>query len=179
MIVRGRTPTSRPAMFSNGGNRLSLVSRPTRPSSRANWTGWRSCGCLTDTAIATGSIGMPRGCNSSTCSTPTCGPTKGSTTDSSHEARCRPCCLPDAAHSAMSAAPEDTRAYFRGECLRRYGSAVAAASWDSVIFDVGRESLVRVPTLEPLRGTRAHVGALLDRCPTASALIDALVGPSR
>jgi proteasome accessory factor A len=82
-----------------------------------------------------------------------------------------------AAQSATSAAPEDTRAYFRGECLRRYGSAVAAASWDSVIFDVGRESLVRVPTLEPLRGTRAHVGALLDRCPTASALIDALVGP--
>jgi Pup amidohydrolase len=82
-----------------------------------------------------------------------------------------------AARSATSAAPEDTRAYFRGECLRRYGSAVAAASWDSVIFDVGRESLVRVPTLEPLRGTRAHVGALLDRCPTASALIDALVGP--
>jgi Pup amidohydrolase len=82
-----------------------------------------------------------------------------------------------AAQWATSAAPEDTRAYFRGECLRRYGSAVAAASWDSVIFDVGRESLVRVPTLEPLRGTRAHVGALLDRCPTASALIDALVGP--
>jgi proteasome accessory factor A len=72
--------------------------------------------------------------------------------------------------------PEDTRAYFRGECLRRYGSSVAAASWDSVIFDVGRESLVRVPMLEPLRGTRAHVGELLDRCATAASLIDALVG---
>ncbi|MCU1658016.1 MAG: proteasome accessory factor PafA2 [Pseudonocardiales bacterium] len=84
---------------------------------------------------------------------------------------------PDAAEAAMDAAPEDTRAYFRGECLRRYGSAVAAASWDSVIFDVGRESLVRVPMLEPQRGTRAHVGELLDRCPTASSLIDALVGP--
>ncbi len=86
--------------------------------------------------------------------------------------------LPDgAAESAMSDPPEDTRAYFRGECLRRYGPAVAAASWDSVIFDVGRESLVRVPMLEPLRGTRAHVGELLDRCPSAAALIDALVGP--
>ncbi|HLY34362.1 MAG TPA: proteasome accessory factor PafA2 family protein, partial [Jatrophihabitantaceae bacterium] len=86
--------------------------------------------------------------------------------------------LPDgAAEAAMNAAPEDTRAYFRGECLRRYGSSVAAASWDSVIFDVGRESLVRVPMLEPLRGTKAHVGELLDRCPTAAALIDALVGP--
>ena len=86
--------------------------------------------------------------------------------------------LPDgAAATAMNAPPEDTRAYFRGECLRRYGPSVAAASWDSVIFDVGRESLVRVPMLEPLRGTKAHVGDLLERCPTASSLIDALVGP--
>jgi proteasome accessory factor A len=84
---------------------------------------------------------------------------------------------PGAAEAAMDAAPEDTRAYFRGECLRRYGPSVAAASWDSVIFDVGRESLVRVPMLEPQRGTKAHVGELLDRCPTALSLIDALVGP--
>ncbi|MFN2561811.1 MAG: proteasome accessory factor PafA2 family protein, partial [Jatrophihabitans sp.] len=83
--------------------------------------------------------------------------------------------LPDgAAETAISAPPEDTRAYFRGECLRRYGPSVAAASWDSVIFDVGRESLVRVPMLEPLRGTRAHVGELLDRCATAGELVAAL-----
>src|SRR5882757_9807326 len=81
-----------------------------------------------------------------------------------------------AAEAAMNAPPEDTRAYFRGECLRRYGPSVAAASWDSVIFDVGRESLVRVPMLEPLRGTRAHVGELLDRCPDAVSLINALAG---
>ncbi|HEU5266722.1 MAG TPA: depupylase/deamidase Dop [Jatrophihabitans sp.] len=81
---------------------------------------------------------------------------------------------PGAAESAVDAPPEDTRAYFRGECLRRYGPAVAAASWDSVIFDVGRESLVRVPMLEPQRGTRAHVGELLDRCATAADLVAAL-----
>ncbi|HVQ92237.1 MAG TPA: depupylase/deamidase Dop [Mycobacteriales bacterium] len=75
---------------------------------------------------------------------------------------------------AVDAPPEDTRAYFRGECLRRYPTQVAAASWDSVIFDLGRESLVRVPTLEPQRGTKAHVGALLNRSPTAEALVEAL-----
>lgn len=54
--------------------------------------------------------------------------------------------------------PEDTRAYFRGRCLEQYADDVAAASWDSVIFDLpGRDSLQRVPTLEPLRGTRNHV----------------------
>ncbi|MDT4912598.1 MAG: Pup amidohydrolase [Pseudonocardiales bacterium] len=79
-----------------------------------------------------------------------------------------------AAESAVATPPDDTRAYFRGECLRRYGPSVAAASWDSVIFDVGRESLVRVPMLEPLRGTRAHVGELLDRCSTATELVAAL-----
>ena len=76
---------------------------------------------------------------------------------------------------AIDNPPEDTRAYFRGRCLRQYADSVAAASWDSVIFDIpGRESLQRVPTLEPLRGTKAHVGDLLDRCKTAADLVAAL-----
>ncbi len=78
---------------------------------------------------------------------------------------------------AMEEPPDDTRAYFRGRCLRKYPDAVAAASWDSVIFDIpGRESLQRVPTMEPLRGTRAHVGNLLDKCETAGELVAALTG---
>jgi len=73
--------------------------------------------------------------------------------------------------------PEDTRAYFRGRCLAQYADEVAAASWDSVIFDLpGHDSLQRVPTLEPLRGTKAHVGALLDRCTTAEDLVRAITG---
>ena len=77
---------------------------------------------------------------------------------------------------AMTNPPEDTRAFFRGRCLARYADQIAAASWDSVIFDVGRDSLQRVPMLEPLRGTRAHVGALLERCETAAELVDELSG---
>jgi proteasome accessory factor A len=76
--------------------------------------------------------------------------------------------------AAVTTPPEDTRAYFRGRCLERYPTSVAAASWDSVIFDIGRESLVRIPTLEPLRGTKAHVGALLEAANTAEELVDAL-----
>ncbi|CAL9525668.1 Pup deamidase_depupylase [Actinosynnema sp. ALI-1.44] len=76
--------------------------------------------------------------------------------------------------AAVLAPPEDTRAYFRGRCLERYPTSVAAASWDSVIFDLGRESLVRIPTLEPLRGTKAHVGALLEASDTAEQLVEAL-----
>jgi hypothetical protein len=76
--------------------------------------------------------------------------------------------------AAVTTPPEDTRAYFRGRCLERYPAAVAAASWDSVIFDLGRESLVRIPTLEPLRGTRAHVGELLDAAASAEDLVNSL-----
>ncbi|MCL2532882.1 MAG: proteasome accessory factor PafA2 [Nocardiaceae bacterium] len=75
---------------------------------------------------------------------------------------------------AVNNPPTDTRAFFRGECLRRFGADIAAASWDSVIFDLGGESLVRIPTLEPLRGSRAHVGELLDSVDTAAELVDQL-----
>ena len=61
-----------------------------------------------------------------------------------------------------------------GRCLERYPTAVAAASWDSVIFDLGRESLVRIPTLEPLRGTRRHVGELIENSRPREELVEAL-----
>jgi Pup amidohydrolase len=77
---------------------------------------------------------------------------------------------------AMVNPPGDTRAFFRGECLRRYPAQVAAASWDSVVFDLGRENLVRIPTMEPLRGTREHVGALFDSTSTAQELVDTITG---
>ncbi|MGH3431853.1 MAG: depupylase/deamidase Dop [Thermocrispum sp.] len=76
--------------------------------------------------------------------------------------------------AAMTRPPQDTRAYFRGRALEKYAASIAAASWDSVIFDIGRESLVRIPTLEPLRGTKAHVGKLLDDSATAEELVKAL-----
>ncbi|MDQ3662301.1 MAG: proteasome accessory factor PafA2 [Actinomycetota bacterium] len=75
---------------------------------------------------------------------------------------------------AIDHPPEDTRAYFRGECLRRYSRAIVAASWDALIFDVGEDPLRKVPTMEPGRGTKAHVQDLLDASPRASDLISNL-----
>jgi proteasome accessory factor A len=77
---------------------------------------------------------------------------------------------------AMVRPPADTRAFFRGECLRRYPAQVAAASWDSVVFDLGRENLVRIPTMEPLRGTRDHVGELFESTSSAQELVDTITG---
>jgi proteasome accessory factor A len=75
---------------------------------------------------------------------------------------------------AVDHPPDDTRAYFRGECLRRFSSRIAAASWDSLIFDVGDDPLRKVPTMDPTRGTRALVGELLEECPDVAALVGKL-----
>ena len=84
---------------------------------------------------------------------------------------------PAAVADAVHTPPHDTRAWFRGECVRRYPGALAGASWDSVILEVpGEGALQRIATLEPLRGTRELVGELLDRSPDAGTLLRNLAG---
>jgi Pup amidohydrolase len=80
----------------------------------------------------------------------------------------------DEIERAVMEPPDDTRAFFRGRCIAKFPDAIAAASWDSVIMDTGRDALQRIPMREPLRGTRAHVQELLDACEDAAALVDRL-----
>ncbi len=80
----------------------------------------------------------------------------------------------DEARAAMTAPPSTTRAYFRGRCLDKYPDDIVAANWDSLVFDIGRDPLRRVPMMEPLRGTAEHVGALIDGSDTARELLDRL-----
>jgi proteasome accessory factor PafA2 len=75
---------------------------------------------------------------------------------------------------AVTEPPRDTRAYFRGKCLQRWGAAVAAANWDSLVFDLGTNPLRRVPMMEPLRGTAAHVDKLLEGCASPAELLERL-----
>ncbi|MET3950188.1 proteasome accessory factor PafA2 [Arthrobacter sp. UYEF36] len=78
---------------------------------------------------------------------------------------------------AVTEPPSDTRAYFRGRCVSRFGADVVGASWDSVIFDVpGRGRLQRVPTREPLRGTEALTGGLFARHREAGPFLSELLG---
>ena len=85
----------------------------------------------------------------------------------------------DAVEEAVAHPPADTRAYFRGECIRRFPESIAAASWDSVVFDLpGHETLLRVPTMDPMRGTRAHVQDVLDSAASANDLVAALSKPN-
>ncbi len=75
---------------------------------------------------------------------------------------------------ATTEPPETTRAFFRGKCLQKWGADIVAANWDSLVFDVGADPLRRVPMMEPLRGTAAHVGRLIEECETAAELLDRL-----
>ncbi len=74
----------------------------------------------------------------------------------------------------MTEPPTSTRAYFRGRCLAKYADEIVAANWDSIVFDVGREPLRRVPMMEPLRGTADHVARLIDESDSAAELLDRL-----
>ncbi|RLV55612.1 proteasome accessory factor PafA2 [Aeromicrobium phragmitis] len=83
----------------------------------------------------------------------------------------------DEVAEAVTEPPHDTRAYFRGRCLAQFAPQIAAASWDSVIFDLpGYDSLQRVPTMEPLRGTAEHVEQLFAQSATATELFSAITG---
>ncbi|MEY2571746.1 MAG: Pup amidohydrolase [Acidimicrobiaceae bacterium] len=75
---------------------------------------------------------------------------------------------------AVTEPPPDTRAYFRGKCLQRWGDSIVAANWDSLVFDIGGDPLRRVPMMEPMRGTKAHVGRLIDECSSAAELLERL-----
>ena len=82
----------------------------------------------------------------------------------------------DAVERATMEPPERTRAYFRGRCLARFGEAVVAANWDSLLLDVGEGALRRVPMMDPLRGGRERVADLIDRSASAADLVRALGG---
>ncbi|MCU1396239.1 MAG: dop [Ilumatobacteraceae bacterium] len=77
----------------------------------------------------------------------------------------------DDVRSAMTEPPTTTRAYFRGRCLQKWPNDIVAANWDSMVFDIGRDPLRRVPMMEPLKGTAEHVAHLLDDCDTAAELL--------
>ncbi|MDJ0320154.1 depupylase/deamidase Dop [Pseudarthrobacter sp. PS3-L1] len=84
---------------------------------------------------------------------------------------------PAAISRAVLEPPVDTRAFFRGRSISRFGKDVVGASWDSVIFDVpGHSRLQRVPTREPLRGTEALLGDLFARHTETEPFLAELLG---
>jgi proteasome accessory factor A len=77
----------------------------------------------------------------------------------------------DEISEAVTKPPEDTRAYFRGECLRRYSSEVFGVNWDSISFGIGDEPIKRILMEEPLKGSKVHVEQLFEESSTAAELV--------
>lgn len=77
---------------------------------------------------------------------------------------------PEIARAEMNP-PVGTRAFFRGQCVRKYPNVVYGASWTSVLFDIGQNKIKRIPLMDPLRGTEALTGELLSQAESAAALL--------
>jgi proteasome accessory factor A len=75
---------------------------------------------------------------------------------------------------AMEDPPEDTRAYFRGQCLKKFKNQILGVNWDSISFNLGDGPIKRILMEEPTRGTKKHVQQLLDRSETAADLVASL-----
>lgn len=67
--------------------------------------------------------------------------------------------------------PPGTRAYFRGQCLKKFGREMYAASWTSVLFDVGNTTIKKIPLMEPLRGSESLTRELLEGSESAESLL--------
>jgi proteasome accessory factor A len=76
---------------------------------------------------------------------------------------------------AMEDPPEDTRAYFRGQCLKKFKHQIFGVNWDSISFNLGDGPIKRILMEEPTRGTKKHVQHLLDRSETAADLVANIV----
>jgi proteasome accessory factor A len=72
---------------------------------------------------------------------------------------------------SMEDPPEDTRAYFRGQCLKKFKHQIFGVNWDSISFNLGEGPIKRILMEEPTRGTKRHVQHLLDRSETAADLV--------
>ena len=59
---------------------------------------------------------------------------------------------------AVTEPPTTTRAYFRGRASQQWADDIVAANWDSLVFDVGRDPLRRVPMMEPTARNRGARG---------------------
>ena len=77
--------------------------------------------------------------------------------------------------SAVSEPPEDTRAWFRGKSVSKFSKSIAAASWDSLIFDIDKnQPLFRISTTDPLKGTKSLTGEMISQSDTALDLVDSI-----
>jgi proteasome accessory factor PafA2 len=69
---------------------------------------------------------------------------------------------PEQIEEAIKFPPPQTRAWFRGQCITRFSAELIAASWDSVILNLGEaENLTRILMPDPYQGGREQTQAAI------------------
>ncbi len=76
---------------------------------------------------------------------------------------------------AISNPPSDTRAYFRGQCLKKYRSNVFGVSWGAISFDIDDSSIKRILMPEPAKGSQKYVQELLEKSETVEELLTNMI----
>ena len=76
--------------------------------------------------------------------------------------------------TAQKNPPINTRAFFRGTCLKRFAEKVYGVSWTSVLLDQGDTTIKRIPLMDPYRGTQALTNDLLEGVSTVDQLLTKL-----
>lgn len=79
------------------------------------------------------------------------------------------------ATTAVSTPPDSTRAYFRGRCVATWPDRIVSANWDGIVVDTP-DGLMRIPMMDPSKGSRAHVQTLLDEARSMDDVLAALSG---
>lgn len=75
--------------------------------------------------------------------------------------------------AAATNPPENSRAWFRGQVVSKFGEAVTAASWQTMVFNLGSESAKL--TLDKVdEADRSTVGRLIDEAETIQELVAGL-----
>lgn len=86
---------------------------------------------------------------------------------------------PEVLAAAEFAPPPDTRAWLRGELIRRWPDQVRAASLTSIDLDLGPEGVVRVPIPGPLSWTRAEAIRVINQAADLREVVEALRNTGR
>jgi proteasome accessory factor A len=76
--------------------------------------------------------------------------------------------------AAIETPPENTRAYLRGMCLKRFRQQVFSVSWDSLAFTLAEGDIRRITLEDPLQGTKAHIAGAIETATSAAEFVATL-----
>lgn len=76
--------------------------------------------------------------------------------------------------AAIDNPPEDTRAYLRGMCLKRFRQQVFSVSWDSLALTLAEGDIRRITLEDPLQGTRAQIAAAMETATNVAEFVATL-----